>query len=128
MQQHRDDYTPKISQTKINMIWCHLYVESKKIIQTYLHNRNGLTDIENKLVVAKGDSESHSVVSNSWQTDGLQPTRLPCPWNSPGQNTGVGSHSVLQGISPAQRSNPGLLHCRQILCHLSHQGSPKEIV
>jgi len=46
------------------------------------------------------------------------------PWNSPGQNTGVGSHFLLQGIFPTQGSNPGLLHCRQILYQLSHQGSP----
>ena len=38
-----------------------------------------------------------------------------CPWNSPGQNTGVSSHSFLQGIFPTQRSNPGLLYCRWIL-------------
>ena len=36
----------------------------------------------------------------------------------------MGSHTVLQGIFPSQGSNPGLLHCRQILYHLSHQGSP----
>ena len=46
------------------------------------------------------------------------------PWNSPGQNTGVGSHSLLQGIFPNQGSNPGLSYCRQILYQLSHQGSP----
>ena len=40
--------------------------------------------------------------------------RLLCPWNSPGQNTGVGGHFLLQGIFPTQASNPGLLHCRQI--------------
>ena len=44
--------------------------------------------------------------------------------NSPGQNTRVGSLSLLQGIFPMQGSNPGLLHCRQILYQLSHQGSP----
>jgi len=55
----------------------------------------------------------------------MEPTRLPCPWNSPGKNIGVGSHSLLQGIFPTQGSNPGLLHCRQILYHLSHQGSPR---
>ena len=44
--------------------------------------------------------------------------------NSPVKNTGVGSHSFLQGIFPTQGSNPGLLHCRQIPYHLSHQGSP----
>ena len=46
-------------------------------------------------------------------------------WNSPGKNTGLGSHSLLQGIIPTQGSNPGLLHCRQILSHLSHQRSCK---
>ena len=50
--------------------------------------------------------------------------RLLCPWNSPGKNTGVDSHGLLQGIFPTQRSKPGLLHCRQILYCLSHQGSP----
>ena len=54
---------------------------------------------------------------------GLQPTRLLCPWNFPGKNTGVGSHSLLQGILLTQESNPGLRHCRQILCRLSHQAS-----
>ena len=43
------------------------------------------------------------------------------PWNSPGQNTGVGSLSLLQG------SNPGLLHCRWILYQLSHKGSPRTL-
>ena len=47
------------------------------------------------------------------------------PWNSPGQNTAVGSYSLLQGIYPNQGSNSGLLHCRQILYQLSHQGSPR---
>ena len=50
------------------------------------------------------------------------PVRLLCPWDSPGKNTGVGGHSLLQGIFLTQGSNPGLLHCRQILDHLSHQG------
>ena len=45
------------------------------------------------------------------------------PWNSPGQKTGVGSHSLLQGIFPAQGSNPGHPHCRWILYQLSHMGS-----
>ena len=47
------------------------------------------------------------------------------PWNSPGQNTRVGSLSLLQGIFPTQGSNPGLPHCRQILDQLSHQGNPR---
>ena len=67
---------------------------------------------------------SCSVVSDSLQLHGLQATRLLCPWNSPGENTGVGSHSLLWGIFWTQESNPRCLHFRQILCLLSHQGSP----
>ena len=47
------------------------------------------------------------------------------PWNSLGQNTGVDSPSLLQGIFPTQGLNPGLLHCRKILYQLSHEGSPR---
>ena len=51
--------------------------------------------------------------------------RLPfLSWDSPGQNTGVGSRSLFQGIFPTQGSNPSLLHCRRILCHLSHYERP----
>ena len=56
-------------------------------------------------------------------SDSLQPHGLHSPWNSPGQNTGVGSLSLLQGIFPTQGSNPGLLHCRQILYQLNHKGN-----
>ena len=47
------------------------------------------------------------------------------PWNSPGQNTGVGTLSLLQEIFPTQGSNPVLPHCRGILYQLSHKGSPR---
>ena len=63
--------------------------------------------------------ESHSVVSDSLRHG------LYSPWNSPGQNTGVGSLSLLQGIFPTQGLNPGIPHCRQILYQLSHEGSPR---
>ena len=45
--------------------------------------------------------------------------------DSPGKNTGVGCHALLQGIFPTQGSNPGLPHCRHVVYHLSHQGSPR---
>ena len=51
------------------------------------------------------------------------PMDLHSPWNFSGQNTGVGSLSLLQGIFPTQGSNLGLLHCRHILYQLSHKGS-----
>ena len=69
-------------------------------------------------------SASFSVVSDSLEPDGLWPARLLCALNSPGKNTGVGSHFLLQGIFPTQGLNPSLLHYRQILYCLSHQGSP----
>ena len=72
-------------------------------------------------VFSNYDSEnaSYSVVSDS-----LRPHTLYSPWNSPGQNTGVSSLSLLQGIYPTQRSSSGLLHCRWILYQLSYEESP----
>ena len=64
-----------------------------------------------------------SVLSDS-AIHGLQLTRLLCPWNSLGKNTGVDSCSLLQRILLTQGLNSGLPYCRQILYHLSHQGSP----
>ena len=49
---------------------------------------------------------------------------MVCPWDSPGKHTGVGCHAFLQESFPTQGSNPSLPHCRQILHHLSYQGSP----
>ena len=51
-----------------------------------------------------------SVLSDSLPPHGLQPTRLFCPWDSPGKNTGVDCHFLLQGIFPTQGSNLCLLH------------------
>ena len=62
--------------------------------------------------------------SSCLQCHRLQPIRLLCPWNSPGKNTGVGSHSFLQEVFLTQGSNLGLPNCKQILYHLNHQGSP----
>ena len=64
-------------------------------------------------------SQSRSVVSNS-----LQPCELHSPWNSPGQNPGVGSLSLLQGIFPTHGSNPGLSHCINLSGTLFHQVLP----
>ena len=67
---------------------------------------------------------SLSVVSDPQRPHGLQPSRLLCPWDSPGKNTGVGCYAFLQRVFPTQGSNPGLPYCRWILYHLSQQGSP----
>ena len=73
----------------------------------------------------QGNSESvsGSVGSDSLRPHGLQPARLLWPWNSPGKSIGVGCHSLFQRIFPTQGSNLGLLHCRQILYRLNHQGN-----
>ena len=71
---------------------------------------------------------SHSVMISSFQPHGLQPARLLCPWDSPGKSTRVGCHFLLQGIFQTQGLNLGLLHCGQILYHLSHQESPSNII
>ena len=55
--------------------------------------------------------------------DSFWPNGLHSPWNSLGQNTEVGSLSLLQGIFTTQGSNSGLPHCRRILYQLSHKGS-----
>ena len=77
--------------------------------------------------------DSHAAVRNS--TERTQVAFTPAekwkwkllysPWNSPSQNTGMGSHSLLQGIFPTQGSSPGLPYCRQILYQLSPRGSPR---
>ena len=56
----------------------------------------------------------------------LQPTRLLCPWDSPGKNTGVGCQFLLQGIFLNEGLNLGFLHCRQILYHLCYQGKSEK--
>ena len=63
-------------------------------------------------------------MSNSLRPHGLKPARLPCPWDFPGKNTGVGCHSLLQGIFQTQGLNLGLLHCSQILNHLTIREVP----
>ena len=57
---------------------------------------------------------SCSAMSDSLQPPRTVPARLLCPWNSPGKNTGVGCHSLFQGVIPTQGWNMSLLHCRQI--------------
>ena len=76
--------------------------------------------LPNSTLPESEESESRSVVSDS-----LWPHGLYSPWNSPGQNTGVGSLSLLQGIFPTQESNPGLPPCRRILYQLSHKRIPR---
>ena len=67
-------------------------------------------------------------MSDSLRPQELYPTRLRRPWDFPDKNAGVGCHFLLQRTFPTQGSNPGLLHCRQMLYHLSHQGNLDSIL
>ena len=73
---------------------------------------------------SKPESKSRSVTSRSLWPRG-SPRELYSPWNSPGQNPGVGGLSLLQGIFLSQGSNHSLPHCKWILYQLSHKGSPR---
>ena len=69
----------------------------------------------------ESEIESCSLLPESLQPSGLQPANLLCPWSSPGTNTGVGCHFLLQGIFPTQGLNQGLPHCSQILYTLQRK-------
>ena len=77
-------------------------------------------------LISTWESGSPSVKPHSLGPRGQQPARLLWPWNSPGKNTGVGYHSLLQRIFLTEGLNTGLLHCRHISWSLSHQGSPSQ--
>ena len=84
--------------------------------------RLGITDAEGLGLISGQETRAcmpqlkiPSIVSESLRPYGLQPSRLLCPWNFPGKNTGTDCHFFLQGIFPTQGSNPHLL-C--LLCWL----------
>ena len=81
------------------------------------------TNLENPL--SRQNQFSHVNTNKAWKWKSLNPVQLR---NCLGQNTGLGSLSLLQGIFPTQGSDPALLHCRWILYHLSYDGSPRRLV
>ena len=97
-----------IYESTLNQIHCYFFLPNLccELIQLYFQN------LKSKQVI------SEVKVAQSCPT-------LYSPWNSPGQNTGVGSLSLLQEIFPTQRLDPGLPHCGQILYQLSPKGSPR---
>ena len=102
----------------MHISWCSIYVAPCKLGLHFSF------DDQERIFIGPSQfpwkwSESRSVMSDS-----LRPLGLYSPWNSLGQNTGVGSLALLQWISPTQELNRGLLHCRRIRYQLSYQGSP----
>ena len=91
-------------------------VIEKTVIYSFIYDLSEqLLILVSYCCVERKESESCSVMSEP-----LWPHGLYSPWNSPGQNTGMGS--LLQGIFPTQGLNPGLMHCRWILYQLNHKG------
>ena len=90
--------------------------------------RVSINDYEDELPIVsnlKNLTDEYSEVTQSCPTlcDLMEePTRLLHPWDFPGKSTGVSCHFLPQGIFPTQGSNPGLLHCRQMLYYMNHQG------
>ena len=99
-----------------------LYRASPSSVANNIINLISVLTIDLHVAVFKSESVSHSVISDSLWPHELYPTRLLCPWNSPGKSTGLGLLALLHRIFPSQGLNLGLLHCRQILYHLRHQG------
>ena len=107
-----------IQMAKIYMKRCSkLVIIREELLLIFFSNQNYS---EVSFHTSQNESESHSVMSDS-----LGPHGRYRPWNSLGQNTGVGSLSLLQGVFTTQGSNPGLPHCRWVLDQLSHRGCPR---
>ena len=89
------------------------------------HRGQGCWELSSCSVLIRGDRQVlHSLVLVSLRGRDTPQFSQNSPWNSPGQNTGVGSLSLVQGMFPTPGSNPGLPHFRQIPYQLSHKGSP----
>ena len=96
-----------------------LYIENYKTLMKEI--KEDTNRWRNKFPTFKIKNFSCSCLTLCDPMDWMELIRLLCPWNSPGKNTGMGRHSLLQVIFPTQGLNLGPLHCRQY--HLSHQGS-----
>ena len=118
MMQRLHEAWGKLVSTRINKGQLEFFLLSHSMTQKSRRTRKCL--LSTLLSESKWVSESHSVLSDSLQPHGLY--RL---WYSPGQNTGVGSLSLFQGIFPTQGPNPDLPHCRRILYQLNHKGNPR---
>ena len=131
---HHLSWVTKASITKIRMKWHIMCLltwciknntmvlgwYSSQNVQPEFKKSSGKPTLKDILLSNWTESESRSVMSES-----LWPQGIYSPWISLGQNTGVSSLSLLQGIFPTKGLNPTLPHCRQILYQLSHKGKPQ---
>ena len=110
---HESEQTPGNGEGQGSLACCSPWSRKKSDTIEWLNSNNQFS--------IRVKSVSCSVMSDSLWPHELWPARPLCPWNSPVKNTGVSSHSLLQGIFLIQRSNLALLDCRQIPYHLSHR-------
>ena len=108
------DMTEQLNCTEHTNMHIYSYVQIYKYIQIL---RIGMYYIQYMCV-------SHSAMPALHDPRDCSPPDVSCPWDSPAKNTEMGGHFLLQGIFPTQGTDSSLLHCRQILYHLSQQGSP----
>ena len=102
-------------------IFCFVWLKSQVLILAFIVGRfSSLHPWESSII-----SNWLSVISDSLWLHGLQPARLLCPWNSPGKNTGVGCHFLLEVIFPTQGSNPDLLPLQADSLPTEPPGKPK---
>ena len=93
-------------------------------LTTFKERKNRLSTLMGCEGILQSKYSVTSVLSTfCYLMDYHRSTRILCSWNFPGKNSGMGCHFLLQEIFLTQGLNLGLLHCRQILYHLSHQGS-----
>ena len=112
------------SEKKISVNWKSWLVEPIRVFLGWSQHQKVTSNLFFPWKIINGVwSSENLVVSNSLQPYGPSSVRLLCLRDSPGRNTGVGCH-FLQGIFLTQGLNLGLLHCRQILYHLSHLRKP----
>ena len=111
-------------------------LDLEKAVSSTLHNRQAFTaSCSLSAHISTHDigllvRSVASVVYHSLRPQGMQLSRLPCPWDFPGKNSGVGFHSLLQAIFPTQRLNPHflcLLHWQVDSLPLNHWGSPNHL-
>ena len=112
--------SPNLRSTLRVLLWGEMSVFSRS-------RQEGMEGMEgSRNLISTCESGSPSVKAHSLGPDGQQPARLLWPWNSPGKNTGVGYHSLLQRILLTKGLNLGLPHCRHISWSLNHHGSPSQ--
>ena len=108
-----------------------LYLHSKYLVSQSISLAVWIDPLQGLIILTSSFFQQALIFRGKWKWNLL--SRVPLfvapwiysPWNSPGQNTRVGSHSLLQVFFPTQGMNPGLPHCRQILYQLSHHGNPR---